>query len=97
MYNYVSQLYNYCFTGYRWSDGSNFDMAMWEDGEPNNLRYLEPCVVANTEAPYKQPIKLSWNDKYCLGHHDYVCQIPTGGFDLKQANCTLCRLIKYPF
>ena len=68
---------------------------MWEDGEPNNLRYLEPCVVANTEAPYKQPIKLSWNDKYCLGHHDYVCQIPTGGFDLKQANRTLCRLIKY--
>ena len=57
--------------GYKWSDGSAVDYTNWADGEPNNYKGNEDCVVYYTD-------RNQWNDMSCYSTQNYICSIPRG-------------------
>ena len=66
------------YTGYQWSDGSNVDATRWAEGEPDNHRLLEQCVMATVFRYIKGKEKMRWIDKYCTTSHYFACQVPAG-------------------
>ncbi|KAL0968618.1 hypothetical protein UPYG_G00269230 [Umbra pygmaea] len=50
-----------------WSDGTRFDYANWNGGEPNNANGREPCIQINAGAGHQ------WNDLSCGQTLPSVC------------------------
>ncbi|XP_028447982.1 ladderlectin-like [Perca flavescens] len=49
-----------------WSDGSKFDYASWNAGEPNNAGGTEFCLTMNGGG-------VNWNDLTCTNQASFVC------------------------
>uniref|UniRef100_UPI003AAE62F3 ladderlectin-like n=1 Tax=Centroberyx gerrardi TaxID=166262 RepID=UPI003AAE62F3 len=50
-----------------WSDGSRFDIQLWNRGEPNNAGGREYCVEMNSGG------ESHWNDHDCRTQLPFVC------------------------
>ena len=50
-----------------WEDGSELSWSLWADGQPDNLRNGQDCVVYSS-------ITLSWHDVMCENLYSFFCQ-----------------------
>ncbi|XP_039599137.1 lectin-like [Polypterus senegalus] len=50
-----------------WTDGSKWDFASWNPGEPNNVGGIEHCLHTNYKA------QGGWNDIICANQYLFVC------------------------
>ncbi|XP_068612078.1 C-type isolectin Sp-CL4-like [Brachionichthys hirsutus] len=52
----------------QWTDGSLFDYAFWDKGEPNNVDNMEECIEMDVKR-YGQ-----WNNAKCSKENYFVCE-----------------------
>ena len=61
---------------YKWVDGSIYNYANWEFGQPNDYNRQENCVGL---IGYRG----KWNDQHCQTKASFVCKAYNGVYDLQ--------------
>jgi hypothetical protein len=60
---------------YKWTDGSNYYYANWNNREPNDYMRQENCI-------HLLRYNGKWNDQHCQYKYPFVCKAYNGVYDL---------------
>ncbi|XP_068612112.1 C-type isolectin Sp-CL4-like [Brachionichthys hirsutus] len=60
----------------QWTDGSLFDYAFWDKGEPNNVDNMEECIEMSVKSKSKEKAGRGygrWKNAKCSKENYFVC------------------------